>query len=129
MPKARPKIARVSEVMKEWASLLETELASWPSVKARSMFGMTALYRGSVIFGVLPRTRSLETQQSVAFKLYRQTPRIRRMLEADPRIRGAGEPGVKWITFELQTENDLAIVLRWFDLAYRSCVSRARVNR
>ena len=128
MPKARPKIARVSEVMKEWASLLETELASWPSVRARSMFGMTALYRGSVIFGVLPRTRSLETQQSVAFKLYRQTPRIRRMLAADPRIRGADER-VRWVTFELQAENDLAVVLRWFDLAYRSCVSQPRGKR
>ena len=129
MPKARPKIARVSEVMMEWASLLETELASWPSVTARRMFGMTALYRGSVIFGVLPRTRSLETQQSVAFKLYRQTSRIRRMLKAEPRIRGAREPGVKWTTFELQAENDLAVVLWWFDLAYRSCVSPPRGKR
>ena len=121
MPEVRPKLARISEAMQEWSALLGAELASWPSVKARRMFGMTAFYRGQAIFAALPRTRAMGSSHSVAFKLCRQNPRIQRMLRADPRIYDPGRPDAKWITLELESESDLARALKWFDLAYRNC--------
>ncbi len=109
--------------MKQWSALLGAELVSWPSVASRRMFGMTVYYRGKTIFAALPRTRAFATPQSVAFKVYRKTPRIQSMLEADPRILGPLKDEAKWITLELESEKDLAEALKWFDLAYRMCVT------
>lgn len=110
--------------MKEWSALLGTELASWPWVTSRRMFGMTVFYRKGVIFAALPRTRSFETPHSVAFKLLRPTPRILKILEADPRIANPLREEAKWISLELTGEKDLADALKWFDLAYRNCLSK-----
>src|SRR5215472_16394268 len=86
--KSRRQLVRVSEQMKRWSALLEAELATWPAVTWRPMFGMTVAYRKGAVFAALPRTRAFETPRSVAFKLYRETPKIRRMLESDSRIAG-----------------------------------------
>lgn len=110
--------------MKEWSALLGTELASWPGVTSRRMFGMTVFYRKGVIFAALPRTRSFGTPHSVAFKLLRPTPRILKILEADPRIANPLREEAKWISLELTSEKDLADALKWFDLAYRNCLSK-----
>ena len=63
------------------------------------MFGMTVFYRKGVIFAALPRTRSFETPNSVAFKLQRVSAGT---IRADPSIglHSKGERG--WITFEIQ---------------------------
>ena len=58
----RPKMPRISEEMRRLAVLLGQDLASWPEVSMRPMFGMEAYYRGSKIFAALPRTRD-----SIAF--------------------------------------------------------------
>ena len=121
---SRPKFARVSEAMKEWSGLLVAELGSWPSITSRRMFGMTVFYRAGVVFAALPLTRAFENAQSIAFKLYRKTPRIQKMLEGDPRLRGSFREEGKWIALELESEKDLADALKWFDLAYRTCLSR-----
>jgi hypothetical protein len=119
----RPKFARVSEPMKEWSALLGTELASWPAVSSRRMFGMTVFYRKGVIFAALPRTRSFATPQSVAFKLLRPSRRILKMLENDSRITHPLREKAKWISLELAGEKDLADAIKWFDFAYRNCLS------
>jgi hypothetical protein len=118
---SRRKLARASEEMKEWSGLLGQELSSWPSVTSRRMFGMTVFYRRGVVFAALPRTRSFDTSRSIAFKLYRRTAQIRKQLEADDRIANAD---AKWISLELDGEKHLAKALEWFDLAYRTCLSR-----
>ncbi|HEY6307546.1 MAG TPA: luciferase family protein [Candidatus Angelobacter sp.] len=110
--------------MQKWSALLGTELASWPAVTSRRMFGMTVFYRTGVIFAALPRTRSFETPRSVAFKLHRKGPRTLRMLASDRRIAHPVAEGGKWISFELSDENDLKHALKWFDLAYRTCLSQ-----
>jgi hypothetical protein len=109
--------------MKEWSALLGTELACWPSVTSRRMFGMTVYYRKSVIFAALPRTRSFGTPTSVAFKLYRKPPSIRRTLMQDSRISHALDENAKWISFELGDAKDFNDALKWLDLAYRTCLS------
>jgi hypothetical protein len=118
---SRRKLARASEEMKEWSVLLDAELSSWPSITSRRMFGMTVFYRRGVIFAALPRTRSFDTPRSIAFKLYRRTVQVRKRLEADARI---ANPDAKWISLELDGEKDLTKALKWFDLAYRTCLSR-----
>jgi hypothetical protein len=121
---------RISEEMKRWSALLEEELATWPAVTWQPMFGMTVAYRKGAVFAALPRTRAFETPRSVAFKLYRETPRVRRMLESDSRIAGKTvKPHGSWIALELTSDSDLADALKWFELAYRMCLSGGRRNR
>jgi hypothetical protein len=122
--KARPAFVRISDAMKEWSSVLGAELLTWPSVTSRLMFGMTVFYRRGAIFAALPRTRCFETSNSIAFKLYDKSPRIRKLLESDPRIANTLRPDARWITLELASDKDLAGALKWFDVAYRACSSK-----
>jgi hypothetical protein len=110
--------------MKRWSALLEAELATWPAVTWQPMFGMTVAYRKGAVFAALPRTRAFATPRSVAFKLYKETPKIRKMLELDSRISSKTvKPEGSWIPLELTADNDLADALKWFELAYRTCLS------
>jgi alpha-beta hydrolase superfamily lysophospholipase len=115
--------------MKAWSSLLGGELLTWASVTPRLMFGMTVFYRKGAIFAALPRTRCFETPNSVAFKLRDKTPRVRKMLESDPRIAAPSRPDANWITFELESDKDLAGALKWFDVAYHACSAGPRKPR
>ncbi|HEY6252357.1 MAG TPA: luciferase family protein [Candidatus Angelobacter sp.] len=109
--------------MKQWSALLEAELSNWPAVTTRRMFGMLAFYRKGKIFAALPRTRCFETPRSVAFKLDPMTPRTVKLLQADARIPSTREES-RWISFELSSPADLNDALKWFDLAYRTCLSK-----
>ena len=115
----RPKLAPVSEEMKEWSALLGTELVSWPGVTSRRMFGMTAFYRKKKVFAVLPRTRAFGESQSIGFNLERKTQQNRKRLACDPHI--VLREDAKWISLELTDEKDLKNALKWLDLAYREC--------
>jgi len=55
--------------MKAWSTALGREIVAWPHVSTRSFFGLTALYRKDRTFALLPRTRGMETSNSLAFKL------------------------------------------------------------
>jgi hypothetical protein len=114
-----PRLARISEEMKQWSSLLEAELSTWPGVTSRPMFGMMALYRKGTIFAALPRTRCFNTPRSVAFKLHRKSPQTLKLLNSDSRIARPFREDGHWITLELQDEKDLADALKWFDRAYQ----------
>jgi hypothetical protein len=116
--KNRPKVENVSEQMKEWAALLAQELQSWPGVTSRRMFGMTVFYRCGVIFAALPRTLTFDTPTSVAFKLYKATPAIKKLLSADPRINLPEDNAAGWISFELKSSTDLTAALKWYAKAY-----------
>ena len=122
--KERPKFARISEEMKHWSALLEAELSTWSAVTTRRMFGGLALYRKGKIFALLPRTRCFETPHSVAFKLATKTPQLTRQLRADSRIPDSRKDDANWISYEVRSAEDLKDALKWFDLAYRNCLSR-----
>jgi hypothetical protein len=85
-----PKLPRIPEEMRQWSDLHLHEVLGWPDVSSRPMFGMTAVYRGNTIFGVLPRTRALPSTHDA-----------------------------KWISFELQSGDDLPDAIGWFEQAYR----------
>jgi len=103
---------RISEEMRRLAVLLGQELASWPEVSMRPMFGMEGYYRGNKIFAALPRTRAMGTRDSIAFKLPRGLP-------GDPRLQSLELLGAVWKTFELDSASDLNDALRLLEMAYR----------
>ena len=81
------------------------------------MFGMTAVYRGNAIFGVLPTTRAMETRYSVSFKIPHRNATLDKCLKADPHVL-PHTSNAKWLSFELQSGNDLPDAIGWFARAY-----------
>lgn len=124
--KERLKFVKTTEAMKEWSIALDAELRAWQNVTAKRMFGMTVYFRKGIIFAALPLTRSFETPTSVAFKLYKKTPATLKRLKADPLILRASDEShaPRWIVLELGDEKDLGNALKWFALAYSTCLSR-----
>ena len=116
--KERPKFALASEQMKEWSAMLGTELCQWPAVTSKQMFGMTVFYRKGKVFGALPRTKTFATPNSIAFKLYRKTPQMIKMLRADTRITDRHKEHGSWVSFELGGDQHLNDALRWLEQAY-----------
>ena len=110
--------------MKQWSALLARELAAWPGVTLKPMFGMTGVYRKEKIFAVLPRTKAFETPNSVAFKLHRQTPQATKLLQEDGRFMITKGKRAGWIAFEVNSADEIHDALKWFDLAYRNCLFR-----
>jgi hypothetical protein len=120
----RPKLPVVSEQMKAWSVALASEISEWPEVATRSFFGLTALYRKDQIFALLPRTRGLETANSLAFKLDGQVPTVRRRLGGDSRIGSTQMQRTRWFTFELASDADLRDALDWLGLAHAAANKR-----
>jgi hypothetical protein len=114
----RPKLPRIPEEMRQWSDLLLREVLNWARVSSRPMFGMTAVYRGNEIFGVLPRTRAMDTAYSVSFKISHRNVALNKLLTADPHIHSSSR-NAKWISFELESGRDLPDAIRWFARAYR----------
>jgi hypothetical protein len=119
----RPKLPRIPEEMRQWSDLLLQEVLGWSQVSSRPMFGMTGLYRAGCIFAVLPRTRAMETRYSVSFKIPRRSASLEKSLKADPHI--LPPPGnAKWISFELQSGDDLPRTIEWLSRAYELAAGR-----
>jgi hypothetical protein len=116
----RPKLPAVSEQMKAWSSALCAEIDDWPRVTARVFFGFTALYRRDRIFALLPRTRGMETANSLAFKLESPAARLLAQLRQDSRIGSAQMQKARWFTFELSSDADLHDALDWLARAYEA---------
>jgi len=106
--------------MKAWSAALSTELAGLPQVTARTFFGLTALYRRNTIFALLPRTRALETPNSLAFKLESTRRRIRTRLQHDPRVAATEMQKARWFRFELITGTDFGDALDGLGHAYEA---------
>jgi hypothetical protein len=118
----RPRLPVVSEEMKAWAAALVEELAGWPGVTSRPMFGLTAFYRGKQIFAVLPRTRGMGSPSSAAFKLSKAGPRVLARLRREERISTTVMQASRWFVFELATDQDLKGALEWLGRAYEAAV-------
>jgi hypothetical protein len=120
----RPKLPVVSEEMKAWAAVLESELSTWPRVSSRAMFGFRALYRGKRIFAVLPRTRGMGSASALAFKLEKPGPQVLARLKKDARISSTIMQASQWFVFEMESEADLNDALDWLGRAYEGVVRR-----
>jgi TfoX/Sxy family transcriptional regulator of competence genes len=115
----RPKLLRISEEMKQWSVMMEQELSAWPSVKSRPMFGFIGFYRDNKIFAGLPRTRALNTPNSIILKFDPLPPNLLKRAQEDTRIEFEKEaPGARWYSFELNSASDLRDALWWLNQAY-----------
>jgi Luciferase len=123
-PARRPRLPKVDPEMRRWSALLEEEVATWPGVTTRPMFGLGGYYRDGRIFAAIPRTRAVETPFSLLIKL----PGAR-----GARLTTGRGPGAGWITFALESDADIAEALRYLGRAYERAgtkkAPRRRVRR
>ena len=110
----RPKMPPISEEMKRWSALLNTEVTGWPHIATKPMFGMMGLYRKKKIFGGLPVTRGFDTPNSVIFRFDLMPPDLQERALKDKRI----SPGTRWFSFQVNSTEDLRDVIWWLNQAY-----------
>lgn len=122
MKKARQRHAQpaISEEMKAWSTALENETADWPQISQRSFFGFTALYRREKIFALLPRSRNIESANTIAFKLELPSAAVRKQLTNDGRIGSFQQENARWFTFLISSNADLHDALDWLGHAYEA---------
>ncbi len=110
---------RVSDEMKLWSAMLGEEIARWPHVATRPMFGSLGYYRKKTIFAALPVTRAIGTPNAIIFKIKAMTPQVLARAKADSRIDPERvSPGAKWTSFEVQSEADLRDAMWWLNQVY-----------
>jgi len=124
--RSRPALIGVSEQMKAWSAALADELSDWPQVATRSFFGFTALYRNEFMFAALPRTRAMETANSLVFKVDNPSASLRSQMESDRRIGSMDMQKARWFTFELSSDADLHDALDWLGRAYDAAAKSAK---
>jgi hypothetical protein len=106
--------------MKAWTAALAADLETWPQVSTRPMFGLTAWYRRDKIFALLPKTRGMQSPNSLAFKLSSTNPRLLARIRKDARIGSTQMQKARWFTFELNCDADLHDALAWLGRAYEA---------
>jgi|SRR5581483_6496504 len=106
-----------SEEMNRLAAMIASEVAEWPGVSVRPMFGMRLLYRDAAIFGALPATRTLGTPRSISLRFDPMPPELARRARADERI-AFDQPGARWYSFELTSVDQLRDALWWLNQAW-----------
>jgi len=111
-------MVKVSEEMKAWAAALAAEMETWPHVTARPMFGMTSIYRKDKIFAALPRTRGFGSANSVAFKLEGASAKLLKQAKDDSRVTNTIMQTTRWLTYELESDQELQAALIWLGRAY-----------
>jgi len=116
--KRRPGLIKISEEMVVWSGLLAEEVAGWPGVTTKPMFGLTALYRGQAIFAALPKTRGMGSANAVAFKVLGAPAKVMTKMKRDARIQETTMGSAKWFVFEMESDGDLRGVLEWLGVAY-----------
>jgi hypothetical protein len=115
----RPKLLPISEEMRQWSALLESELLSWPGVITKAMFGFRGVYRGKRIFAALPRSRGFGPNASILLKFKTMPPALLQRAESDSRL-VTNTPGKGWFSFTLSSDTDLHDALGWLNHCYES---------
>jgi len=116
--KRRPGLIKISEEMVVWSGLLAEEVAGWPGVTTKPMFGLMALYRGQAIFAALPKTRGMGSANAVAFKVLGAPAKVMTKMKRDARIQETTMGSAKWFVFEMESDGDLRRALEWLGVAY-----------
>jgi hypothetical protein len=119
------KFLPISEEMKEWSALLQTELNSWPAITTRSMFGFLFFYRRGAVFAALPRTKGFDSPSSLVFKFNPMPLRLTKRATADQRMDASTKVTSKgWFSFKLSSDADLRDALFWLNQAYEAATKR-----
>ena len=117
-PRPRRRMVPISEEMRHWSALLETELAAWPTISSRPMFGFRAYFRGKAMFAAIPRTRSFGHGNSLIVKFKPMPAALLERAEKDERLDTSRLSGNGWLTFEINSESDLSGALWWIEQAH-----------
>jgi hypothetical protein len=127
-PKVPPhKFPHISEEMKQWSAMLESELRTWPVIRSKSMFGFLFFYRGKNVFAGLPHTRGFDSPSRFILKFYSMSPALHQRAKADPRMDAGRKASNKgWFSFELGCEGDLREALYWLNQAYEAAHRRSK---
>lgn len=119
--RSRVKFLPISEEMKQWSALLQSELNSWPAITTKSMFGFLFFYRRGAVFAALPRTRGFDSPSSLLFKIDPMPASLRNRAQADGRMNASMKANSKgWFSFEMHSESDLRDALFWLNQAYEA---------
>jgi hypothetical protein len=124
--KRGPGLIKISDQMVVWSGLLTTEVAGWPGVTMKPMFGLTALYRVNEIFAALPKTRGMGSANAVAFKVVGAPAKVMGKMKRDARIQETTMGSAKWFVFEMESDEDLRGVLDWLGVAYEGARASGR---
>lgn len=117
----RMTFAPAQQELQSLVAAVEHEVSSWPRVRLKPMFGMTAIYRNRAIFGLLPRTRSIHTGDEIWLKFPKLTPAIRKKISAESRIIPPRHPnGAQWHTLSQIKPEDYSLVIKWLGTAYEA---------
>ena len=117
--KPRSTLPRTTDEMQQWSAMLGSELQSWPQVTTRPMFGLVGFYRKKTIFAALPVTRGIGTPNSIIFKIESMPSDLLRRVSQDPRVGTGTKMRAKgWLSFDLNSEEDLRDALGWLNEAY-----------
>jgi hypothetical protein len=120
-PRAHPKFPLISEEMKQWSSMLQSEIDSWPAINTKSMFGFTFFYRRRAVFAALPRTRGFDSPSSIVFKFNPMPPALRNRAQSDSRLDASTKATSEgWFSFQLTSTTDLRDALFWLNHAYEA---------
>jgi hypothetical protein len=120
-PRARHKFPFISEEMKQWSAMLQSEMNSWPAIRTKAMFGFVFFYRRKTVFAGLPRTRGFDSPSRLIFKFHSMTPALYERAKADSRMTASMKASAKgWFSFELRSESDLRDALDWLSQAYEA---------
>jgi hypothetical protein len=122
----REKLLPLTGQMKAWSAALAAELRDWPQVAQKSFFGFTALYRGRLMFGLLPRTRSVFKGNAVAFRLECGKRSAQMLLRKDSRIAAFDEDKARWFTFQILGDSDLHDALDFLGRAFDAAGNRRK---
>jgi hypothetical protein len=96
MPR-RIKLPKPSEGMNRAFATIAEDVSGWPGVSTRLMFGMRAMYREGVVFGMIPEKRSFKVVDGIAHKV-----------------------GGKWVAFEVKGEEGIREALMVLEKAYEA---------
>jgi hypothetical protein len=117
--RARPRLVPISEGMKEWSAMLQTELSTWPGVTTKPMFGFLSFYRHGTIFAALPQSRGFGSASSLIMKFNPMPPALLKCAQSDSRMdTNTRLPGKGWFSLELASPEDLREALWWLNQAY-----------
>jgi hypothetical protein len=78
------------------------------------------------MFAVLPRSRSMETKNAIAFRLDNPATKLRLILEKDPRVTAFDKDKARWFALELSSDADLHDALEWLGRAYNAAANRKK---
>src|SRR5260370_33447727 len=118
----RPKMPMffpIDDEMKELSAMLEKEIADWPGVSMKPMFGYQGLYRDGRIFSALPRSRAMRSPRSLMIKFASASPAILASAKKDSRAGTASAmSSAGWRFVDLHDASASRGDLEWLGLAY-----------